>query len=123
MFYPGQPVFLKDDKLIGIFLGEDDKFSKNASLSTRVSYSVNPRTDFYVMVLNPDTEEGYELSIYEHKDIAPLIQPTSNPITKQAIYYGPKDSDGKFLFRLPHWHSKLTNHALDQNTLRYLKFL
>jgi hypothetical protein len=121
MFYPGQPVFIKDDKLLAIFLGEDDK-KQTKYEGARYGSSYYSRTDFYVLIFKPDEDPRYELTLAEYRDIQPLIRPCETNLTGQEIYYGPQEGD-RYIFRKPHWHSVITDAEMNTNKLAYLDFL
>ena len=123
MFYTGQPVFVTDDKFIGIFLGEDDKLKTPADWH-RICYSIHNRSDFYIMVYKPSEEKRFKIDVYEYADIAPLIKADpSNLITGQSVYYGPKSNGHKYKYRSNAWHSKITTEEVKANLKGYLAFL
>jgi hypothetical protein len=124
MFYPGQPIFIPSEGTIGLFIGEDERVN-NTDKPFSIQHTPHSKTDYEVLIFNPETAEKTATTVFEIDDIKPLIKPGAANLTGKSVYYGPKDKEVKnrYIYRKPHWNSVISNDELKENKAKYAKFL
>ena len=102
MLYPGQIVYVKDEKHIGIFLGED-KFKS--------SYKPN----LNVFELKGENGSDSDTFLYEAHELEHLTEKTKKTVTGQQIHYGP--------FKKKTMSGVISEKEFEENENSYLTYL
>ncbi len=113
MYFPGQPLYLPEEKTIGIFLGAEER-SNYRHLSSPV----------YTVAIMKDGGKDVSVEVVEANEMSVLLEASTETLTGQKIYYGPKNNDtDKYLFRRPLWSSVITDEDLEKEKFLYIKLL